>query len=119
MFSPVADASADGIRTPFSNGVKTPIHGVFYCLKKIVAAKIRAFVMVAHSGQPQGWPAPLPGSSNLLCAAAQRLKSTGGGYPFFSRNTVMNIQPNARDYRALNIHHSPAVCGNSRHRTAP
>jgi hypothetical protein len=68
-----------GIGTPISNGAKTPIQGVFYCLKKIVTPLVRAFVMVARSGQPQGWPAPLPGSSNPLRVAAQSFKPLRGG----------------------------------------
>ncbi|WAR43730.1 ash family protein [Methylomonas rapida] len=75
-----------GVSSPRSNGVKTPIQGVFYCLKKIVTVKIRAFVMVARNGQPQGWPVstspfgdPLPGTANLLRVAAQQLADVGGG----------------------------------------
>lgn len=64
-----------------SNGVKTPIQGVFYCLKKIAAPLVRAFVMVARSGQPKGWPAPLPGTANSLRVAAQRLAAVGSGLP--------------------------------------
>jgi len=69
-----------GICTPLSNGVKTPIHGVFYCPKKIVAPLVRIFVMVARNGQPKGWPAPLPGSANLLRVAAQSFAPLVGGY---------------------------------------
>ncbi len=70
---------AIGISSPISNGVKTPIQGVFYCLKKTNTLLVRAFVMVARSGQPKGWPAPLPGTANLLRVAAQLLADVGGG----------------------------------------
>ncbi|ANE54774.1 hypothetical protein [Methylomonas sp. DH-1] len=69
-----------GIGTPLSKGVKTPNQGVFYCLKKMVAPAVRPSILVARSGQPQGWPAPLPGSSNLLRVAAQSLEPLSGGY---------------------------------------
>jgi len=71
-----------GFRSLKSIGVKTPNHGVFLCLKKIVADKIRDFypVMVACSGQPKGWPAPMPGTANLLHVAAQQFAVVGGGY---------------------------------------
>jgi hypothetical protein len=62
-----------GICNPLSIGVKTPSYGVFYCPKKIVAPLVRAFVMVARSGQPKGWPAPIPGIANLLRVAAQMI----------------------------------------------
>lgn len=62
-----------------SNGVTTPNQGVFYCPKKTVTPLVRAFVMVARSGRPEGWPAPLPGTANLLRVAAQQFAVVGGG----------------------------------------
>lgn len=69
-----------GICNPFSKGVKTPIQGVFYCLTKMAAPSVRPSILVARSGQPQGWPAPLPGIANLLRVAARRFATFGGGY---------------------------------------
>lgn len=75
-----------GFRSLRSNGVKTPIQGVFYCLKKTHTLLVRAFVMVARDGQPKGWPVstspfgdPLPGTANLLRVAAQQFAVVGGG----------------------------------------
>ena len=65
---------------PVSKGVKTPNQGVFYCLKKMVAPAVRPIILVARSGQPQGWPAPLPGVENPLRVAAQNISTFGGGY---------------------------------------
>lgn len=79
MLNLLSQKTKAGIETPFSNGVKTPIQGVFYCPKKIVTPLVRAFIMVARSGQPQGWPAPLPGSLNPLRVAARRLRPLRGG----------------------------------------
>ena len=69
-----------GIRTPFSIGVQTPFHGVFLRPKKIITPLVRAFVMVARSGQAKAWPAPIPGSSNPLRVAAQSFEPLAGGY---------------------------------------
>lgn len=63
-----------------SKGVKTPIQGVFYCLTKMVAPLVHPSILVARSGQPQGWPAPLPGVENPLRVAAQNISTFGGGY---------------------------------------
>lgn len=84
MICAVAAIAATGIGTPFSIVVKTPLPGVFYCLKKIGTPLVRAFVMVARNGQPQGWPDPMPGSSNLLRVAAQSLEPLRGGLPIFA-----------------------------------
>jgi hypothetical protein len=71
---------------PENNGAKTPIQGVFYCLKKINTSLVRAIVMVARSGQLKGWPVstrplavPLSGVENPLRVAAQKLSTFGGG----------------------------------------
>ncbi len=70
-----------GRGTPLvSKGVKTPIQGVFYCLKKMVAPAVRPIILVARSGQPKGRPDPLPGSSNPLRVAAQSVEPLCGGY---------------------------------------
>jgi hypothetical protein len=69
-----------GFRSLFSIGVKAPFHGVFYCPKKIVAYLVRVFVMVARSGQLKSWPAPIPGTANLLRVAAQQFAVVDGGY---------------------------------------
>jgi len=79
MICAVAATVATGFRSLKSNGVKTPNHGVFYCPKKMVTPLVCAFVMVARSGQPKGWPAPLPGTANLLRVAAQQFAVVGGG----------------------------------------
>ncbi|OAI22785.1 ash family protein [Methylomonas koyamae] len=75
----IAGNKSAGFRSLKSNGVKTPIQGVFYCPKKMITAFFRAFFMVARSGQPKGWPAPLPGTANLLRVAAQQFAVVGGG----------------------------------------
>lgn len=79
MLATLSQKTKAGIGTPFSKGVKTPIQGVFYCLTKMVAPMVRPSILVARGGQPQGWPAPLPGSSNPLRVAAQRLEPLSGG----------------------------------------
>jgi hypothetical protein len=58
-----------GICNPFSNGVKTPIHGVFYCPQKITTDLVRLIVMVARSGQPLK---RLAGSIARYCKPATR-----------------------------------------------
>lgn len=80
MLAPLSQKTEAGIGTPLRKGVKTPNQGVFYCLKKMVAPLVRPSILVARSGQPQGWPAPFPGSSNPLRVAAQSLEPLCGGY---------------------------------------
>jgi hypothetical protein len=76
MLCPLSQKTEVGpINTLRSNGVKTPIHGVFYCPQKIITALVRPIVMVARSGLPKGGPAPLPGVDNPLRVAAQTLST--------------------------------------------
>ena len=76
--SNVAAHSATGFRSLERQGVITPIKGVFYCLQKSTGL-FRVSYMVAHGGQPKGWPEPCPGTANLLCAAAKQFAVVGGG----------------------------------------
>jgi hypothetical protein len=99
-----------GICNPLSIGVKTPFYGVFYCPKKIVAPLVRVFVMVARSGQPKGWPAPIPGIANLLRVAAQmicnvwrRLHILSIGATAMNTQATGEIRPNsAQNPEAVN-----------------
>ena len=88
--------------TPASNGVKTPSHGVFLCLKKIVTAKIRALTMAARLGPLSSGPvstkplvAPLPGGETPIRAAAQRISPFGGGFIHAMEIVEMTIQNRA------------------------
>ncbi len=80
-----------GIGTPFSKGEKSPVLVlVFLCPSKIQAVFIRLkSIMVGCIGQSQGWPAPLPGSSNLIQSASQRLEPMRGGYQPCKGETAM------------------------------
>lgn len=78
ILSPPVNTPA-GFRSSERQGAKTPIQGVFYCQKKIVAPLVRILSMAARNGQPKGWPEPCPGTANLLRVAAQQFAVVGGG----------------------------------------
>lgn len=80
ILNPLSQKTKVGFRSSLRKGVKTPNQGVFYCLKKMVAPSVRPSILVARSGQPQGWPAPFPGTANLLRVAARQFAAVGGGY---------------------------------------
>lgn len=93
MLCSLSQKTEAGHLNPSSNGVKTPIRGVFYCLPKIITALVRPIVMVARSGPPKGGPAPLPGVENPLRVAAQNFSTFGGG--LFICNGVTAMRPYA------------------------
>lgn len=68
-----------GPGTPKRNGVKTPNHGVFLCLTKIVVPLVRALSWWRAAGGRKAGRSPFPGSSNLLHVAAQSLEPLSGG----------------------------------------
>lgn len=81
-----ADNKVSPALNPVNNGVITPIQGVFYCLKKMVASVARPIILVARIGKPKGLPvstkpfvAPLSGVENPLRVAAQNFSTFGGG----------------------------------------
>lgn len=71
MMRPVVATAATGIRTPSNTGVKAPFYGVFLYPSFWHGVSLAVFVMAGCSGQPQGWPVPVSGSSNPLHPVAQ------------------------------------------------
>lgn len=94
MLSSLPNKTGAGIGTPENKGQKAAIDAVFYCPSKIISAALvrLKFVMVERNRQPQGWPAPLSGSSNLLRSATPRLEPTGDGLSPTKETAIMNTQ---------------------------
>jgi hypothetical protein len=80
------------IGTLFSKGEKSPVIAlVFLCPPKMQTALFRLkSTMVGCIGQSKDWPAPLPGSSNLIQSASQRLEPMRGGYRICKGATAMH-----------------------------
>lgn len=70
-----------GICTPEDKGDKMPLFPVAcLCPSKIKSVPVRyILVMVGCIRQPQGWPAPLSGSANLIQPASLRFAPMEGG----------------------------------------
>lgn len=89
------------IGTLFSKGEKSPVIVlVFLCPPKMQAALFRLkSIMVGCIGQSKDWPAPLPGSSNLIQSASQRLEPMRGGYkPSKGATAMHNYGKNPTDH---------------------
>ena len=91
MLYPLSQKTKAGIGTPLSKGEKSPVIAlVFLCPSIIQAEFVRLkSIMVGCIGQPQGWPAPLPGSANPIQSASQRLAPMRGGYQPCKGETAM------------------------------